>query len=73
MSQKQTKDMIEDGADHTPNYVLWIVCTILAMAGLVFIQRNIVSTPGKSKKEKVYTGAADYLHERQKQVRKLNR
>ncbi len=62
----------KEEVDKTPNYVLWIVGTILATAGLVFIQRNW-SAKGESKKDKVYTGAADYLRERHKQVRKPGR
>ena len=72
MSQNQTAHPDEMEVDKTPNYVLWIVCTILATAGFVFLQRNLTSE-GESKKEKVYSGAADYLYERQKQIRKTNK
>ena len=68
MSQKPNQKTGEEDPEKTPNYVLWIVGTILATAGLVFIQRNL-SNKGESKKDKVYSGAADYLHERQKQIR----
>lgn len=70
MAEKQTAD--EEEVDRTPNYVLWVIGTILATAGVVFIQRNL-SDKGESKKEKVYTGAADYLHERHQQIRNDNK
>lgn len=69
MTETHQDEPLDEEQDRTPNYVLWIIGTMLAVAGLVFIQRSMVPQ-AKSKKDKVYTGAADYLQKRHQSVRK---